>query len=152
MFMLKFYVKVFRTSLLPNLLMDLVYVWYNDGYWSKLIWGTIPTPVYVTLRSRSQTLNFYVEDFIAWFFPNPVMYFIHVWYDDKILVQNFTAYHSLVPYMNLKVRVMDIEFLCESFFLKNASERKSAIQASCTVRRQVLFYCRCLCTLVALAI
>ena len=29
---LKFYVKVFRTSLFPNPMMDLVHVWYDDRY------------------------------------------------------------------------------------------------------------------------
>ena len=44
-FMLKFYVEVFRTSLFPNPLMDLVHVWYDDRYWSKILRGTIYTPV-----------------------------------------------------------------------------------------------------------
>ena len=25
--------------------MDLVYVWYDDRYWSKILLGTIPTPM-----------------------------------------------------------------------------------------------------------
>ena len=45
-FMLKFYVKVFRTSLFPNPLMDLVPVLYDDRYWSKILRGIIPTPVH----------------------------------------------------------------------------------------------------------
>ena len=59
-FMLKFFLKVFRTSLFPNPLMDLVHVWYDHRYWSKILRGTIPTPVH-TIRSRSQTLKSYVE-------------------------------------------------------------------------------------------
>ena len=39
-------VKVFKTSLFPNPLMDLVYVWYNDRYWSKILFSTIPTPIH----------------------------------------------------------------------------------------------------------
>ena len=38
-----FYVKVFRTSLFPNSFMDLVYIWYDDRYWSKILFSTIPT-------------------------------------------------------------------------------------------------------------
>ena len=38
---------------------------------------------------------------------------------------------------DLKVKVMDLEFLYESF-VKNTSERKRPIQARCPVRRQVL--------------
>ena len=34
---------IFRTSLFPNPLMDLVYIWYNDRYWSKILFSTIPT-------------------------------------------------------------------------------------------------------------
>ena len=26
--------------------MDLVHVWYDDRYWSKILQGTIPTPVH----------------------------------------------------------------------------------------------------------
>ena len=45
--MLKFYVKDFRTTLFPNPLMDLVHVWYDDRYWSKIsLQGDIPTPVH----------------------------------------------------------------------------------------------------------
>ena len=44
--MLKFNVKVFRTSLFPNPLMDLVYIWYGDRYWSKILFSTIPTPMH----------------------------------------------------------------------------------------------------------
>ena len=44
--MLKFFVKVFRTSLFPNPLMDLVYIWYDDRYWSKILFSTIPTPMH----------------------------------------------------------------------------------------------------------
>ena len=46
LFMLKFYVKVFRTSLFPNPMMDLVHVWYDDRYWSKLLFITVPTPIH----------------------------------------------------------------------------------------------------------
>ena len=36
----------FRTSLFPNPMMDLVHVWYDDGYWSKILHSTIPTPIH----------------------------------------------------------------------------------------------------------
>ena len=38
-----FYVKVFRTSLLLNQMMDLIYIWYHDIYWSKVFISTIST-------------------------------------------------------------------------------------------------------------
>ena len=39
----KVFVKVFRTSLFPNLTIDLIHLWYDDIYWSKILRGTIPT-------------------------------------------------------------------------------------------------------------
>ena len=45
-FMLEFCVKGFRTSLFPNPMMDLVHVWYNDRYWSRILNSTIPTPIH----------------------------------------------------------------------------------------------------------
>ena len=38
--------KFFRTSLFPNPLMDLVYIWYDDRYWSKILFSTIPIPMH----------------------------------------------------------------------------------------------------------
>ena len=42
-FLLKFYVKVFRISLLLNCMMDLVPIWYHARYWSKVFISTIST-------------------------------------------------------------------------------------------------------------
>ena len=55
-FMLKFYFKGFKTSLFPNHLMDLVYVWYmyEDTDWLNILHGTIPTP-YMISGSRAWT-------------------------------------------------------------------------------------------------
>ena len=56
--MLKFYVKVFRMSLLPNPMMDLVHVCTDDGYWSKILHSTIPIPIdYLKVK----VMNFYVQ-------------------------------------------------------------------------------------------
>ena len=53
-FMLKFYIKVFRTSLFPNTLMDSVNVWYmyEDIDWLNILNNTIPTSIMI---SRSWT-------------------------------------------------------------------------------------------------
>ena len=40
------FVLVFRTSLFPNPMMDLVHIWYDDRYWSKILHSTIPTPIH----------------------------------------------------------------------------------------------------------
>ena len=45
-FMLKFYVKVFRTSLFLNSVVYLFHVWHDDRCWSKIFCSTIPKPVY----------------------------------------------------------------------------------------------------------
>ena len=37
------FVKVFKTSLFPNLITDLIHLWYDDTYWSKILCSTIPT-------------------------------------------------------------------------------------------------------------
>ena len=39
----KVFVKVFKTSLNPNLTTDLIHLWYDDTYWSKLLCSTIPS-------------------------------------------------------------------------------------------------------------
>ena len=39
----KVFVKVFKTSLFPNLITDLIHLWYDDTYWSKILRNTIPT-------------------------------------------------------------------------------------------------------------
>ena len=44
--MLKFCIKVFRTSLFPNPMMDLVRVWHDDRYWSKILHSAIPNPIH----------------------------------------------------------------------------------------------------------
>ena len=47
----KVFVKVFRTSLFPNLTTDLIHLWYGDTYWSKILRSTIPTTVgYVKVK------------------------------------------------------------------------------------------------------
>ena len=63
---LKFYVKVlvkvFRSQYLLKLYLDLVDTLPDIRYWSKLLCCTIPTPS-LSLRSRSQTLKFYIKVF-----------------------------------------------------------------------------------------
>ena len=37
------FVKVFKTSLNPNVITDFIHLWYDDTYWSKILRSTIPT-------------------------------------------------------------------------------------------------------------
>ena len=39
----KVFVKVFKASLFPNLITDLIHLWYDDTYWSKILRSVIPT-------------------------------------------------------------------------------------------------------------
>ena len=45
-FMLKFYVKAFRSSLFPNPVVYLFRVWYDDRCWSKILCSMILNPVH----------------------------------------------------------------------------------------------------------
>ena len=85
--MLKFCVKVFRTSLFPNHIMDLGHVWYDDRYWSKILCSTIYIPIH-GLKVKVTDLNFYVKVCRTSIFLILVMYLVHILYDDKY-VSNF---------------------------------------------------------------
>ena len=39
----KVFVKVFKTSLFPNLITDFIHLWCDDTYLSKILRSTIPT-------------------------------------------------------------------------------------------------------------
>ena len=41
----KVFLTVFKTSLFPNLITDLLHLWYDDTYWSKILHITIPTTI-----------------------------------------------------------------------------------------------------------
>ena len=119
--MLKFCVKVFRTSLFPNPMMGLVHVWYDDRYGSKILHSTIPTPIHdlkvKVTDFRTFMLKFYVKVFRTSLFPNPVVYLFHVWYDDRCWSKILC---SMIPNPVLKFKVTDLEFLywslCLSFY------------------------------------
>ena len=95
--------------------MDLVHVWYDDRYWSKILWGTIHTPVHdfkvKVTDLRFFMWKFYVKVFRASLFPNPLMDLVHVWYNDgywsKILRRTIPT-----PAYDIKVKVTDFQFLC----------------------------------------
>ena len=58
-FMFKFCVKVFKISWFLNPCMDLLYIWYDNRYWSKILFGTTPTPAY-DLEVKVTDLEIYV--------------------------------------------------------------------------------------------
>ena len=76
--MFKFYVKVFRISLLLNQMMDLVPIWYHDRYWSKVFISTISTHDH----DLEVEVTVFVKVFKTSLFPNLITDLIHLWYDD----------------------------------------------------------------------
>ena len=68
--MLKFYVKVFRTSLFLNSVVYLFHVWHDDRCWSKLLCSTIPNPVH-DFKVKITDLEFLCCNFLQFqFFLN----------------------------------------------------------------------------------
>ena len=114
--------KVFRTSLFPNPVMYLVHAWYDDRCWYKILLSTIPNSLHeevtdiifllkvtdiiflLKVKDIIFMLKFYIKVFRTSLFPNPVMYLVHVWYDDRYLIldQSFTQYHPHL-YMTLTI-------------------------------------------------
>ena len=70
----KVFVKVFKTSF-PNLITDLIHLWYDYTHWSKTLCSTIPsTLVYVKVMVTD--LEFSCENFTSKFFdPHYLFYF-----------------------------------------------------------------------------
>ena len=91
--------------------MGLVYIWYDDRYWFKILFSTIPTPMHDLKVKVTFMLTFYVKVFRTSLFPNPLMDLVHVCSDDrywsKILFSTIPT-----PIHDLEVKVMDLELLC----------------------------------------
>ena len=65
---------------------------------------------YMTLRSRSRTLNFCIETFYSFsIFAKPSVDFIHLWRDDRALSKSLRSTIP-IPVRGLKVKVTDFEF------------------------------------------
>ena len=80
-FYVKLYVKVFRTSLFPNPVIDWLIVVLRRISTKKAIFTC-------NLRRKDGLMENEI--------PNPMMHLVHVWYDG-ILVQSFTQYHHQPP-------------------------------------------------------
>ena len=103
--------------------MDLVHVWCDDRYWSKILHSTSPTPIHdLKVKVTDLTtfmLKYYVKVFRTSLFPNPEVYLFHVWYDDRcwsrILCSTIPN-----PIHDFEVKITDLEFLywslCLSFY------------------------------------
>ena len=108
--MLKFCVKVFRTLLFPNPVMDLVHVWYDDRCWSKILCSTIPNPVHdfevkvtdLEFLYWNLCLSFYIVCFCEAFDG-----LIHVW--SKILYGTIPNTDSEFLYKSFVINVLQFQ-------------------------------------------
>ena len=117
-FMLKFYVNVFRTSLFPNPLMDLVYVryMYEAIDWSNILHSTIPTLTWSQGQGhgpRIFMLKFYIQVLIIYPLDS-----VDIWYEDiywsKILCCTIPS-----PYMTSWPQDMNFFFFMLNFHVKD---------------------------------
>ena len=81
---------------------DLVHVWHDDRYWSKILCSTF-------------MLKFYVKVFRTSLFLNSAVYLFHVWHDDRCWSQILCSTIPK-PLYDFKVKVTDLEFLYCNFF------------------------------------
>ena len=81
-FMLKFYVKAFRTSLFPNPVVYLFHVWYDDRCWSKILCSTIPNPVH-DFKVQVTDLRIFVLKFVFKFLQ--CLFLWSLWWIDSCL-------------------------------------------------------------------
>ena len=90
--------------------MDFVHIWYDDCYSSKVLFSNT-LHVAITSRQGHRLKNFIFKFFKSSYFPNHMMDFVHVWYDDryrsKFLFSN-TPSHA----HGLKVKVIKFLFKC----------------------------------------
>ena len=114
--MLKFYVKVFRTSLFLNSVVYLFHVWHDDRCWSKTLCSTIPNLVY-DFKVKVMDLEFLYCNFLQFqfFFAKPLMDFIHLWRDNRALSKILCSTIP-IPVHGLKVKVTDFEYFVFNFY------------------------------------
>ena len=100
--------------------MDLVHIWCDDRYWSKILHNAIPTPIHhfkvKVTDLRTFMSKFCVKVFRTSLFPNPMMDSVHVRCDNRYWSR---ISHSVIPISihHFKVKVTDLELLCQSFVL-----------------------------------
>ena len=90
----KVFVEVFKTSLFPNLITDLIHLWNDDTYWSKSLHSTIPTPLgQVKVKI---TLKFYAKVFRISLLLNQMMDLVPIWYHDRYWSKVLSAPSALM--------------------------------------------------------
>ena len=115
--MLKFYVKVFMTSLFLNSVLCLFHVWHSDRCWSKILCSTIPNPIHV-FKVKVTDLEILI-DVLCFYnicFREASDGLIHVWHGDR----NWSkmSYGTIPnPVHDLQVKVTDLEFYIKVFVI-----------------------------------
>ena len=112
----KVFVKVFKTSLFPNLIIDFIHLWYDYTYWSNLLRSTIPTTqghVKVKVTLRIFMLKFYIKAFRISLLLNYMTDLVSIWYHDRYWSKVFISTISTHDHdRDLEVEVTDIDFKC----------------------------------------
>ena len=94
----KVFVKVFKTSLFPNLITDLIHLWYDDTYWSKILRSTIRIPLGQEQGHgiRIFMLKFYVKVFKISLLLNQMMDLVPIWchvrYWSKVFISTISTH------------------------------------------------------------
>ena len=101
--------------------MDLVHVWCDDRYWSKILHSAIPTPIHhfkvkvtdLELLCQSLALKFLGPHY----FQTLWWIWFMFWCDDRYWSK---ISHSAIPTSihHFKIKVTDLELLCQSLALK----------------------------------
>ena len=89
--------------------MDLVHVWCDNRYWSKILHSAIPIPIHdfkVKVMDLELFLKFCSKVFRTSLFPNPAMDLVHVWYDDRCWTKILCSMIP-IPEHDFEVKVTD---------------------------------------------
>ena len=58
----KVFIKDFKTSLFPNLITDLIHLWFDDTYWSKILPSSVLNPL-VHVKVKVTVVKIYMSKF-----------------------------------------------------------------------------------------
>ena len=87
--------------------MDLISVWHGDRYWSKILCGTIPIPLY---DPNVKVIHFLCSvQFSMSVFAKSLMDLIHYWHNDRNLSKILHSSTIPTPVHDLKVKVTHLD-------------------------------------------
>ena len=112
----KVFVKVFKTTLNPNLVTDLIHLLYDDTYWSTFLRSTNPQHPRSCQgqehRLRILMLKFYTKVFRISLLLNYTMDLVPIWYKDRYCPPSPPPPHTHTHThpSHVKIKVTDLEF------------------------------------------